>query len=88
LLQGKRVAVLNEMGYISFSEVFRFGRNMIEAKANRLTDSVFGIWVYNPMTMREIKKMIAEVVDYDTYIDMDLEDTGHAKINGKWVYVG
>ena len=38
--------------------------------------------------IRNIKKQIAEFVDYDMFIEMNMEDTGHKKINGKWVYVG
>ena len=57
-------------------------------KSEPLDDSKICFTVYKPMTMREIKKMIAKEVDCDTYIKMNLEDEGHAKINGKWVYVG
>lgn len=33
-------------------------------------------WVYKPMTMREILKMIMKEVDYDKYLEMDLVDEG------------
>lgn len=60
----------------------------VEVKITGSPESEIGFWVYKPMTMREIKKQIAEFVDYDLFIEMNMEDTGHKKINGKWVYVG
>lgn len=39
-------------------------------------DTEVNFWVSKPMTMREIKKMIAQIVDYDLYVEMDLEDSG------------
>ena len=53
----------------------------ISVKVTGLSDSEIAFLFFVPMTMRELKKKIAESVDYDTYLEMDLEDTGYAKIN-------
>lgn len=68
-----------ETGKVEFDGVWR---KDIDVKVTGLSDSEIAFWVYEPMTMRELKKKIAEPVDYDTYLEMDLEDTGYAKING------
>ena len=60
-------------GKVDFDGVWR---KDISVKVTGLADSEISFWVYKPMTMREIKKMIAKVVDYDTYIEMDLVDEG------------
>lgn len=68
LLQGKRVAVLDEMGYITFSEVFRFGKTMIETKAKQLTDSVVGASYRNYLTLLSMLVPVKEKL----YRTMDL----------------
>lgn len=58
---------------VSFDGVWDAGLNV---KITGAPDTEVNFWVSKPMTMREIKKMIAQIVDYDLYVEMDLEDSG------------
>lgn len=89
----KRIGI-GEKGIITYDKVSRsvsfdgFWDARLDVKITGAPDTEVNFWVYKPMTMREIKKEIAEFVDYDLFREMNMEDTGYKKINGKWVYVG
>ena len=73
---------LGEKGLIHYNKKFgsvRFEgvwRDYVQFCQVGTQDDEITFTVRKPMTMREIKKMVAKVIDYDTYIKMDLEDDG------------
>lgn len=73
---------LGEKGIITYDKVSKsvsfdgFWDARLDVKITGAPDTEVNFWVTKPMTMREIKKMIAPIVDYDLYVEMDLEDRG------------
>ena len=60
LLQGKRVPVLDGKGYLSFSEVFLFGKAMIQAKAREVADSAAGVDYQNYLVLLSLAVPVKE----------------------------
>lgn len=73
---------LGEKGLIHYNKKFgsvRFEgvwRDYVQFCQVGTQDDEITFTVRKPMTMREIKKMIAKVIDYYLFIEMDMVDAG------------